>query len=443
MTPQVSTVPVLEGPARKNVRHGTVAVVGLGYVGLPLAVALAGKKIPTIGLDINPHRIKELRNGKDVTGEVSGDELEGVALKLDTDPTVLAEADVIIIGVPTPIDGNRQPDLGPLKAATRTVARHMKRGATIIYESTVYPGVTEEICAPILCGVSGLEREHFSLAYSPERINPGDKVHTLKNVRKVVSGDSAETLERVAALYSEVVDVGVFRATSIRVAEAAKVIENVQRDINIALMNELAIIFERLDIRTKDVLEAAGSKWNFSRYSPGLVGGHCIGVDPYYLTAKAESVGYHPEMILAGRRLNDGMAAFVAQKTVKMLIAQDIPVKGARIGVLGVTFKENVSDYRNSKVFAMIDELRSFGIEVVVHDPRVCRQSVEKSHGLAIVDLEELVELDGITLAVPHSMYLTKSFADLRWRYRANGIFVDIKAAFGGELPSDCGCWSL
>lgn len=419
-----------------------IAVVGLGYVGLPVAVAFAEKR-ETVGFDINKTRIEQLRQGDDITGEISKEQLEKVSLEVSADPAILKDADFIIIGVPTPIDINRQPNLGPLKSATRTVGEYLSAGDIVVFESTVYPGVTEEVCAPILCEASGLTRDQFKLGYSPERINPGDTTHTLSTVVKIVSGEDDETLEKVASVYSEVVDAGVHRATSIRVAESAKVIENVQRDINIALMNELSIIFERLDIRTKDVLEAAGSKWNFSRFSPGLVGGHCIGVDPYYLTAKAESVGYHPQMILAGRRLNDNMSVFVAQKAVKMLIERNLRVKNSRIGVLGVTFKENVTDCRNSKVFSLVKELESFGLDVLVHDPLADQKDVSKVNGVVLSELEDLNFLDGIILAVPHKAYMTEEFQNIAWRFRGDGIFVDIRAKFGGELPDNVSYWSL
>lgn len=425
-----------------NFKPKKVAVVGLGYVGLPVAVAFA-KKVETVGFDINEVRIQQLSRGIDSTGEIESEELKASSLKVSSDPSVLKDADFIIVGVPTPIDINRQPNLEPLKAATKTVAENLTAGTIIVFESTVYPGVTEEVCAPILTKVSGLQRHHFKLGYSPERINPGDRTHTLATVTKIVSGEDSETLEKVAETYSLVVEAGVFQATSIRVAEAAKVIENVQRDINIALMNELSIIFERLDLRTKDVLEAAGSKWNFNRYSPGLVGGHCIGVDPYYLTAKAETVGYHPQMILAGRRLNDNMSVFVAQKAVKMLIAQNLTVKHSRVGVFGVTFKENVTDCRNSKVFSLVKELESFGLNVLVHDPMASQEEVSRVNGVKLLPLDQLEELDGVVLAVPHEMYLTEEFQDIAWRFRGNGIVVDIRSVFTAELPSTITYWSL
>lgn len=419
-----------------------MAVVGLGYVGLPVAVAFA-KHRPTVGFDINEKRISELREYVDSTRETTEEELRSAKLEVSADPSVIEGAEFVVIGVPTPIDQNRQPNLQPLLSATRSVAAHISEGVTIVYESTVYPGVTEEVCAPLICEVSGLKRSQFKLGYSPERINPGDKERTLETVVKIVSGEDAETLERVAELYSEIVKAGVFRATSIRVAESAKVIENVQRDINIALMNELSIIFDRLKIKTTDVLAAAGSKWNFLAFRPGLVGGHCIGVDPYYLTAKAESVGYHPQMILAGRRINDGMSVFVAQKTVKLLIAAGVAIKGARVGVLGVTFKENVTDCRNSKVFTVIRELESFGVEVVAHDPLANKEEVKRHYGVDLVDLDELSFLDGLILAVPHQEYLELSNNDLESRYRGHGVFVDLKSVQSVSLKPEISYWSM
>lgn len=419
-----------------------IAIVGLGYVGLPVALAFA-KKVKTVGFDIDNDRIEQLRQGHDRTGETTTEELREVDLEVSADAKILTDADFIIIGVPTPIDINRQPNLNPLLSATRSVAENLSPGATIVYESTVYPGVTEEVCAPLICEVSGLDRSQFKLGYSPERINPGDKTHTLSTVVKVVSGEDQETLDRVAATYSQVATAGVFRAASIRVAEAAKVIENIQRDINIALMNELAIIFERIGINTRDVLDAAGTKWNFNRYSPGLVGGHCIGVDPYYLTAKAETLGYHPEIILAGRRLNDNMCVFVAQKMVKMLIAQGLAVSHCRVGVFGVTFKENVTDCRNSKAFSLIRELESFGVEVLAHDPLACPESVQQKNGVALHEIDELVDLDGIIITVPHSTYQEQEFQDIGWRYRGDGVLVDVRGGFKGELPSGIAHWCL
>src|SRR5690242_17896518 len=348
----------------------TVAVVGLGYVGLPLAIEF-GKHCPTIGYDVSQIKISAYRSQRDPTGEVAADEFKASRnLQFTTDAAQLRAADFVIVAVPTPIDAARLPDFAPLLSASRTVGDNLKRGAIVIYESTVYPGATEEVCVPVLEQRSGLRwKQDFFVGYSPERINPGDKQHTLARITKVVSGDTTATLEAVAELYGMVVQAGVYRASSIRVAEAAKVIENTQRDLNIALMNELAIIFNRMGIDTLEVLEAAGTKWNFLPFRPGLVGGHCIGVDPYYLTHKAERTGYHPQVILAGRRINDGMGKYVAEQTVKRMIAAGSHVKGAKANVLGIAFKENCSDVRNSKVADLACELMTYGIEVHVCDP--------------------------------------------------------------------------
>src|SRR5471030_1902081 len=347
-----------------------VGVVGLGYVGLPLAVEL-GKRHRTVGFDISPVKVASYRDGIDPTGEVSQAELRAAEyLTVTSQASDLAQADFIIIAVPTPVDQAHAPDFGPLNAASLTVGRHMKRGAIVVFESTVYPGATEEICVPLLEQASGMRwRDDFHVGFSPERINPGDREHTLTTILKVVSGDDADTLEQIAGLYESIVKAGVYRASSIKVAEAAKVIENTQRDLNIALMNELAIIFDMIGIDTLEVLKAAGTKWNFLPFRPGLVGGHCIGVDPYYLTHKADMLGYHPQVILAGRRINDGMAKFVAEKTVKEIIKAGIHVKGCKVNVLGLTFKEDCPDLRNSKVADVITELRTYGVDVHVHDP--------------------------------------------------------------------------
>src|SRR5580765_1135972 len=347
-----------------------IAVIGLGYVGLPVAIAF-GKKLATVGFDIRQRRVDQLKQGHDDTLEVADDQLASARLlEMTADPTRLADCTFYIVAVPTPIDSNNRPDLGPVISASKTIAPHLRSGDAVVYESTVYPGVTEEVCGPLLDQGSGLRNgTDYFLGYSPERINPGDKEQTFDKILKVVSGQTPETLERVARVYGSVVTAGVHKAPSIKVAEAAKVIENTQRDLNIALMNELALIFDRMGIQTRDVLAAAGTKWNFLKFSPGLVGGHCIGVDPYYLTTKAEELGYQPQVILAGRRINNDMGPFVAQKTIKMLIHADRQVKGARVGVLGLTFKENVADIRNSKVPDIVKELRQFGIEPRVHDP--------------------------------------------------------------------------
>ncbi len=414
------------------------AVIGLGYVGLPVAVALA-RKGDVIGVDIDASRIAELREGVDRTKEVEGKELAESSLRYTADIQEAADARVYIVTVPTPIDGNRQPDLSPVRSASRAVGAVLKEGDLVIYESTVYPGVTEEICAPILMETSGLQRSQFSLGYSPERINPGDKVHRLETIKKVVSGDSAESLERVASIYESVVTAGVHRASSIRVAEAAKVIENTQRDVNIALMNELSLIFDRMEIRTADVLAAAGTKWNFLKFTPGLVGGHCIGVDPYYLTAKAESLGYHPQVILSGRRINDGMGAFVAQKLIKLLIAAEQPVKGAKVAVVGLTFKEDVPDLRNSRVPDILEELQAFGIEPDVYDPVADADEAHEEYGVRLSALGD--GYDAVILAVPHAVLDTdKLLASIR----DGGILVDVKSRFSpAAVPGRLPYWSL
>jgi UDP-N-acetyl-D-galactosamine dehydrogenase len=422
-----------------------VAVIGLGYVGLPVAVALGRVFANTIGFDISSRRVEALRDATDETDEISPAELQEAALNFTTDPADLAGASFFILTVPTPIDGQRRPDLGPLQQACRTVARAMRPGAVVVVESTVYPGVTEEICAPLLAQLSGLRLGiDFGLGYSPERINPGDPQHRLGNVIKVVSATDEETLARVAKVYGAIVPAGLHIAPSIKVAEAAKVIENTQRDLNIALMNELALIFDRLGLRTRDVLAAAATKWNFLAFMPGLVGGHCIGVDPYYLTAKAESLGYHPEVILAGRRINDGMGAFVAQCLVKLLIHADLPVKRARVGILGLAFKENVPDLRNSRVADIVDELAQFGCAIRIHDPLAAAADVKASFGLAPSALETFTELDALVLAVPHRHYRSLGAGGLYAMLRRGGALLDVKGVVSpDETPADRIYWSL
>ena len=407
----------------------TVAVVGLGYVGLPVAVAF-GRQRPTIGYDLSKKRIENLRHHVDATGEVStADLLDSQQLRATSFPTELAEADFIIVAVPTPINAARQPDLSPLESASETVGRYMKPGAIVVYESTVYPGATEEVCVPILEKASGMRwRQDFHVGYSPERINPGDRTHTFTQILKVVSGDDAATLDKVADLYASVVKAGVYRASSIRVAEAAKVIENTQRDLNIAFVNELAIIFERMGLDTTEVLKAAGTKWNFLPFKPGLVGGHCIGVDPYYLTHKAELMGYHPEVILAGRRINDGMGSHIARKTVQQMIHAGRNIKGARVNVLGLTFKEDVPDIRNSKVIDIIRELHEFGVETFVHDPQASPDDALHEYGVRLADWDSLPAADALILAVAHRKYLElPSEALLRKVVRA-GCLIDVKS---------------
>ncbi|MGE5465910.1 MAG: nucleotide sugar dehydrogenase [Ignavibacteria bacterium] len=417
-----------EGAARPAV--GTAAVVGLGYVGLPVAIAF-GRQRPTIGYDVAAAKVDSLLHGVDHNGEVSPAELAAAEqLTLTADPELLRRADFVVVAVPTPVDAAHQPDFSPLVAATETVGRNLKPGATVIYESTVYPGATEEICVPILERCSGMRwLSDFHVAYSPERINPGDRQHTFTRIVKVVSGDDAETLEKVAELYASVVTAGVYRAPSIRVAEAAKVIENTQRDLNIALVNELAIIFDRLGIDTMEVLRAAGTKWNFQPYTPGLVGGHCIGVDPYYLTHKAELTGYHPEVILAGRRINDGMGSFIARKAVQQMIHAGRSIKGSRAIVLGLTFKENCADIRNSKVVDIVRELGEFGVEVLVHDPHASADAALREYGIRLHSWEQLPAADGLILAVPHREFLARPPGDFLRKIVRRGCLIDVKSA--------------
>jgi UDP-N-acetyl-D-glucosamine/UDP-N-acetyl-D-galactosamine dehydrogenase len=408
-----------------------VAVVGLGYVGLPVAVAF-GRERPTIGYDLSKKRIENLRHMVDPTGEVSSAELtEAKHFKATAYPNELGHADFIIVAVPTPINAARQPDFGPLESASESVGRYMRRGATVIYESTVYPGATEEVCVPILEKFSGMRwRQDFHVGYSPERINPGDREHCFSKILKVVSGDDAETLEKVADLYASVVKAGVYRAPSIRVAEAAKVIENTQRDLNIAFVNELAIIFDRLGLDTLEVLKAAGTKWNFLPFRPGLVGGHCIGVDPYYLTHKAELVGYHPEVILAGRRINDNMGPHIARKTVQQMIHAGRNIKGARVNILGLTFKENVPDIRNSKVVDIIRELHEFGVETYVHDPIASPEDALHEYGVRLTDWDSLPTADATILAVAHESLVRLTPGAIAQKIVQNGCFIDIKSVF-------------
>ena len=428
-----------------------IAVIGLGYVGLPVALAFARAFEHVVGFDIDTRRVEELGRGHDRTNEVDLDELKKTTLKITTDVSSLSGISFFVVTVPTPIDGNRQPDLRPVKSASESVGRALGKldwkpdGAIVVYESTVYPGVTEEYCGPILEKLSGLKQGvDFKLGYSPERINPGDREHTLERTVKVVSGEDDASLERVASAYAAIVTAGVFRAASIKVAEAAKVIENTQRDLNIALMNELSLIFDRIGIRTRDVLAAAGTKWNFLKFYPGLVGGHCIGVDPYYLTAKAETLGYHPEVILAGRRINDGMGTYVAQKLIKYLIGRDIPVKRAKVGVLGLTFKENVPDLRNSRVPDILAELRQFGIEPMVADPRADAEEAHHEYGLHLTPLEKLTDLDAVVFAVSHDEYKGLGGDKLLTLVHDRGVVIDVKSMIDPKtVPSSLAYWCL
>jgi UDP-N-acetyl-D-galactosamine dehydrogenase len=424
----------------------TIAVVGLGYVGLPLAAAF-GARFETIGFDLNADKLASYRRCVDPTGEVSEAEFRSATrLSLTSDPADISRADFIVVAVPTPVDSARRPDFGPLVGASEVVGANMKRGATVVFESTVYPGATEEVCVPVLEQRSGMKwRADFHVAYSPERVNPGDKQHTLRTIVKIVAGDDGPTLEATAALYEAVVEAGVFRASSIKVAEAAKVIENTQRDLNIALVNELAIIFNELDLDTLEVLEAAGTKWNFLPFRPGLVGGHCIGVDPYYLTYKAEMLGYHPQVILAGRHINDGMGKFIAEQTVKQMIRSGSPVKGAKVNVLGLTFKEDCPDLRNSQVVNLIWELNSYGVETFVHDPRADRGEAEHEYGIGLVDWDQLPMAHALVVAVAHREFRARPLADYLGKVDAGGCFIDVKSAFEPQALRDAGLslWRL
>ena len=408
-----------------------VAVVGLGYVGLPLAVEF-GKKMTTIGYDLSVEKIDHYRRFCDPTGEVSTADLKAATqLTVTTDPSELAKADFIIIAVPTPVDEAHIPDFSPLVGSSTTVGKHMKRGAIVVYESTVYPGATEEVCIPILEKHSGMKwLQDFHVGYSPERVNPGDKERTITKITKVVSGDDAATLDQVAALYGSVITAGVHRASSIKVAEAAKVIENTQRDLNIALMNELSLIFHRIGIDTTEVLQAAGTKWNFLPFRPGLVGGHCIGVDPYYLTHKADTLGYHPQVILAGRRINDSMGTYIAEQTVKQMSQAGYPIRGAKVVVLGLTFKENCPDLRNSKVIDVIHELRSYGVDVCVHDPIAAPDEARHEYGVDLVAWDQLPRAAAIVAAVAHDEYRQKPLQSFLDKLEPRGVFMDVKAVF-------------
>ena len=409
-----------------------VAIVGLGYVGLPLAVEF-GKKFRTVGYDLSDAKIASYKKCCDPTGEVSSENLRAAAqLEFTTDPSLIATADFVIIAVPTPVDDAHIPDFSPLVSSSTTVGKHMKRGAVVVYESTVYPGATEEVCIPLLEKHSGMKwKQDFHVGYSPERVNPGDKERTITKIVKVVSGDDATTLKAVGDLYESVITAGVHRASSIKVAEAAKVIENTQRDLNIALMNELALIFDRIGIDTLEVLQAAGTKWNFLPFRPGLVGGHCIGGEPYYLTHKAEMLGYHPQVILAGRRINDGMAAWVAQQTVKGMINNGSAVKDAKVIVLGLTFKEDCPDLRNSKVADLVQELQSFGCDVSVHDPVAENHEAEHEYGISLTPWDKLpAQADAIVAAVSHRQYKEMPLADMLAKLKKGGVFADVKSVY-------------
>ncbi len=424
--------------------HRKISVIGLGYVGLPVAVAF-GRKARTIGFDVNRERIAELRKNLDRTGEVSSEELAAADLLFTDAITDLAAADFHIVAVPTPVDDANRPDLSLLLRASETVGRALKQGDIVVYESTVYPGVTEEECVPVLERVSGLAcGRDFTVGYSPERINPGDREHSFTKIKKVVSGSDAATLDVVARVYESVVTAGVHRAASIKVAEAAKVIENTQRDLNIALMNELALIFDRLDIDTSDVLEAAGTKWNFLPFRPGLVGGHCIGVDPYYLTHKAEKIGYIPQVILAGRRINDGVGRFVAQRTIREMIHAGHNILGSMVTVLGLTFKEDCPDIRNSKVIDIIRELQDYGIEVQAHDPLAEPAEVRHEYGLEMVPFEKLRPAAAVVVAVAHKQFREMRIEEFKG-LMTGSVLVDVKGVFRPEEAKKTGIrfWRL
>jgi UDP-N-acetyl-D-galactosamine dehydrogenase len=424
-----------------------IAVVGLGYVGLPVAVALAERlagKARVTGYDISAARIARLRAGHDATREIDDTRLASCGLAVTDDPSALEGADTIIVTVPTPITEERRPDLTPLQRACETIGPRLSKGALVVFESTVFPGVTEDICGPWLAQHSGLAQgSDFALGYSPERINPGDHVHRLETITKIIAADSPAALDRMRAVYGAIVDAGLHEAPSIKVAEAAKVIENTQRDLNIALMNEIALIFDRMGIATRDVLAAAGTKWNFLPFTPGLVGGHCIGVDPFYLTAAAEKLGYRPEVILAGRRINDAMGQAIAQKLVKLLIAGGVSPCRARVGVMGLTFKQDVPDIRNSKVPDILAELREYGIDALVSDPLADPAAAQAEYGITLSPPDDLAQLDALVLAVNHAEYLADPEALLA-RVRKGGILVDVKSALDrAGLPEELVYWSL
>ncbi|MEO5954694.1 MAG: nucleotide sugar dehydrogenase [Nitrospiraceae bacterium] len=432
--------------AQERAVERKIAIVGLGYVGLPIAVAF-GKRQHVIGFDINKAKIAELQKGLDRTGEVSVSDLKATDVHYTFQPSDLKAADFIIVAVPTPINEALQPDLTALRKSSELIGANLSPGSIVVYESTVYPGATEEVCLPILEKVSGMKSGvDFKIGYSPERINPGDKEHTLERIIKVVSAQDDASLEIVANTYELVVKAGIHRASSIKVAEAAKVIENTQRDLNIALMNELALIFHRLGIDTKSVLDAAGTKWNFLKFTPGLVGGHCIGVDPYYLTSKAESVGYHPQVILAGRRINNGMGKFIAEQTMKLLSQLPRPVNDLKVAVLGLTFKENVPDLRNSKVPDIIQELREYGVQVLVHDPIAEPEEAVAEYGIHLQPWDELKNVDGVIVAVAHRAYAEMGLQQLLQplRDQRDGVVIDVKSALDrAKLSSSLKYWRL
>jgi UDP-N-acetyl-D-galactosamine dehydrogenase len=414
-------------------------------VGLPLAVAFASR-FRVLGFDINPVRVRELQAGHDRTLELSEEQLRRHPIEFTTEPSAISRSRLVVVTVPTPIDAHHRPDLTPLIKASTLIGRHLEAGTTVVFESTVYPGCTEEDCIPVIERESGLTwRREFFAGYSPERINPGDREHTVEKIKKVVAGDLPATAQLIAGIYGSVITAGIHVAPTLKTAEAAKVIENTQRDLNIALMNELALIFDRQGINTLDVLEAAGTKWNFLKFKPGLVGGHCIGVDPYYLTHKADMIGYHPQVILAGRRINDGMGKFIAEQTIKHMIAAGSYIKGAKVNVLGLTFKENCGDLRNSKVIDIIHELQSYGVEVFVTDPQAESEEAMHEYGVALKPFEDLPRADAIVAAVAHREYACLSVDDFARKLVKGGAFIDVKAAFDAKALGAAGLrvWRL
>lgn len=423
-------------------KNGSISLIGLGYVGMPIAVAFA-KKVNVIGFDIREDKVNLYKSGIDPTKEVGNDVISSTTVEFTSNPDDLRKAKFHIVAVPTPVRDDHTPDLTPIQSASRLLGANITKGSIVVYESTVYPGVTEDVCVPILEEVSGLKCGiDFKVGYSPERINPGDKEHRLENIIKIVSGMDEETLDTIAKVYELVVDAGVYRAESIKVAEAAKVIENAQRDINIAFMNELSIIFNKMNIDTKAVLDAAGTKWNFLKFSPGLVGGHCIGVDPYYLTYKAEQIGYHSEIILSGRKINDDMGKYVAESTVKQMIKAGIPINGSKVGILGVTFKENCPDVRNTKVVDVIKELAEYGVETIVADPEADRDDLVHEYGIDLVELEDLRNLDAVIAAVPHDAFKEIEFGTIEKSYGKHlkqKVLIDIKGIYNRNEAEEYG----
>ncbi|MCT1901863.1 nucleotide sugar dehydrogenase [Oceanobacillus sojae] len=427
-------------------RKAKISVIGLGYVGLPLAVELA-KKYDVVGFDLNEAKVQKYVTGVDVTEEIGSEALKESSLKFTSAPSDISDCKFHIVAVPTPINSDKTPNLNPVISASKIVGQHLSKDSIVVYESTVYPGTTEEICIPILEEKSNLEYgKDFKVGYSPERINPGDKVNTLVSIQKIVSGSDREALKEISALYDSIIQAGIFEAQSIKVAEAAKVIENSQRDINIAFMNELSMVFNKMDIDTKAVLEAAGTKWNFLKFTPGLVGGHCIGVDPYYFTYKAEQLGYHSQIILAGRKINDDMGRYIASNIIKKMIKSKLQIDSARVAILGLTFKENVADVRNTKVNDIVKELTEYGVDVLVHDPKANPEEVKEVFGIELVSDDGLKKLDAIVLAVPHQEYSKYQPSDFLPMYRTEKkVFIDIKGAYGREVleAEDFSYWSL